>query len=95
MSSQQAALLDVKQRINLDLIGCAANGNLKTFLRFFRLRTLDGGTTLTVFDGGPAQGIVPDLAALQALSDAGASSGAAFDAGAVPDAGAADASAKD
>lgn len=64
-TSQVAALGEIKQTINLDLIGCAGNGNLKTTLRFVRLRTPDGGTS--VADGGLALGVVPDLAALQAL----------------------------
>jgi predicted outer membrane protein len=83
VASQQAALTEVKQSINLDLIGCAANGNLKTFLRFVRLRTLDGGTSLTAFDGGAALGIVPDLAAIQALVDGGATVTATLDGGGV------------
>jgi hypothetical protein len=51
----------MKQIINGDLIGCAANGNLKTTLRFERLRAPDGGD--------PPMGVVADLAALQALAD--------------------------
>ncbi|HEY2514473.1 MAG TPA: DUF4142 domain-containing protein, partial [Polyangiaceae bacterium] len=73
-TSQVAALSEIKQAINLDLLGCAANGNLKTTLRFDRLRSPDGGT---VADGGPALGIVPDLAALQALLAEGGSDASA------------------
>jgi hypothetical protein len=61
VTSQLGALREMKQIINGELIGCAANGNLKTTLRFERLRTPDGGD--------PPMGIVADLAALQTLVD--------------------------
>ena len=83
---QVAALTEIKQMINFDLIGCASNGNLKTAIRFDRLRSVDGGTSVTVYDGGTELGVVPDLAALRALlnaSDAGAPVPPTSDAGAV------------
>ena len=90
--AQVAALTEIKQMINFDLIGCASNGNLKTAIRFDRLRSLDGGTSVTVYDGGTELGVVPDLAALRALLTAG-------DGGAplppTSDAGAADANSND
>jgi predicted outer membrane protein len=65
IQSQVAALSEIKQVVNDDLIGCAANGDLKTSLRFDRRRTVDGG-------GDAAYGVVPDLAAFDALFDGGA-----------------------
>jgi len=46
---------------------------LKTTLRFDRLRTADGGTSIVAYDGGAALGVVPDLAALQAIAEEGGS----------------------
>jgi hypothetical protein len=62
VAAQVRALKEVKRVINTELIGCAANGNLKTALRFERLRPGDGGAE-------PTSGVVADLAALQALMD--------------------------
>ena len=61
VTSQLAALSEMKRVINLDLIGCAANGNLKATLRFERLRTSRWR------GAAAAAGMVPDLAALRAL----------------------------
>jgi hypothetical protein len=52
-----AALERMKRAINDELMGCAANGNLKMTLRFARLRRSE--------DGGADRGIVPALVALQ------------------------------
>jgi predicted outer membrane protein len=63
VTSQLAALGEMKQIINRDLIGCAANGSLKTTLRFERMRTVEDG-------GASLRGLVADLAALRALAAA-------------------------
>jgi len=72
--SQTAALTELQTIINFDLIGCAANGTLKTSLRFDRWRTLEGGV-IVVPDAGTGEtlGVVGDLAALAALADGGGS----------------------
>jgi hypothetical protein len=56
--AQVTALERMKRVINDDLMGCAANGNLKMTLRFARLRRSE--------DGDADRGIVPALIALQA-----------------------------
>jgi hypothetical protein len=54
----QLEVLDrMKRAINDELVGCAANGNLKMTLRFARRRRSE--------DGGADRGIVPELIALQ------------------------------
>jgi hypothetical protein len=55
--AQIEALERMKRVINDDLMGCAANGNLKMTLRFARRRRSE--------DGGVDRGIVPGLIALQ------------------------------
>jgi hypothetical protein len=55
--AQVDALERMKHAINDDLMGCAANGNLKMTLRFVRRRRSE--------DGGADRGIVPGLIALQ------------------------------
>lgn len=55
VASQITALTEMKRIVSDELLGCAANGNLKTTLRFERSRR-----------GGDA-GILADLAALRAL----------------------------
>jgi hypothetical protein len=58
--SQVAALGEIKRVLYDDLIGCAANGSLKTSLRFARRRRDP--------DGGAERGVLPDLAVLEALA---------------------------
>src|SRR5262249_3394911 len=70
--TQVAALTDLQRIINFDLIGCAANGHLKTSLRFQRWRTVDGGPIVSPEAGaGDTLGVVADLAALTAILDGG------------------------
>ncbi len=56
--AQVEALERMKRAINDDLMGCAANGNLKMTLRFARQRRPE--------DGGDERGIVPRLIELRA-----------------------------
>jgi hypothetical protein len=58
--SQMDALGEIKRVLHDDLIGCAANGSLKTSLRFARRRR--------DLDGGADRGVLPDLTALEALA---------------------------
>jgi predicted outer membrane protein len=66
VAGQVAALKEIKRTINTELVGCAANGNLKTALRFERMRASDGGAD---------RGVVADLAALQALAETSGGAG--------------------
>jgi hypothetical protein len=65
VTAQIAAFEEMKRIVNDDLIGCAANGSLKTTLRFARARSAGGG-------GDGSAGFVADLAALEDLAGAGA-----------------------
>ncbi len=68
VSSQRAALGEIKRILNSELIGCAANGDLKTSLRFVRLRLGDAGADAR-------GGVLADLESFRALEpDSGAPS---------------------
>jgi hypothetical protein len=84
VTTQVAALTEATRAINEDLIGWSNSGDLKTSLRFYRQRALDGAPAVSAKDflgDAAALGVVPDLQALQALLQ-----------GSMPDASAGDAS---
>ncbi len=88
VTTQVAALTEATRAINEDLIGWSNSGDLKTSLRFYRQRALDGAPAVSASDfmsDAAASGLVPDLKALQALLQGGTADASSGDAGS-PDA---------